>query len=64
MRSPRWFFVHYLETRNAGEALARAASSVYGLLKRTSDAGSREILLIAAQDEFVNPTTRFAAERV
>jgi pyridoxine kinase len=58
------FFVHYLETRNAGEALARAASSVYGLLKRTADAGSREILLIAAQDEFVAPTTRFEAERV
>jgi pyridoxine kinase len=58
------FFVHYLDTRDAGEALARAASSVYGLLKRTSDAGSREILLIAAQDEFVQPTTRFQAERV
>ncbi|ETR79211.1 pyridoxamine kinase [Afipia sp. P52-10] len=58
------FFVHYLETRDAGEALARAASSVYGLLKRTADAGSREILLIAAQDEFVNPTARFEVERV
>lgn len=58
------FFVHYLKTRDAGEALARAASSVYGLLKRTSDAGSREILLIEAQDEFVNPTTRFQAERI
>lgn len=58
------FFVHYLKTRDAGEALARAASSVYGLLKRTSDAGSREILLIEAQDEFVNPTTRFEVERI
>jgi pyridoxine kinase len=58
------FFVHYLQTRDAGEALARAASSVYGLLKRTVDAGSREILLIEAQDEFVTPTTRFTAERM
>ncbi|MDQ8727870.1 pyridoxal kinase PdxY [Bradyrhizobium sp. LHD-71] len=58
------FFVHYLQTRDAGEALARAASSVYGLLKRTVDAGSREILLIEAQDEFVTPTTRFKAERM
>jgi pyridoxine kinase len=58
------FFVHYLETRDAAEALARAASSVFGLLKRTADAGSREILLVAAQDEFVKPTTRFEAERI
>jgi pyridoxine kinase len=56
------FFVHYLETKSAAEALSRAASSVYGLLKRTSEAGSREILSIAAQDEFVSPTTRFTAE--
>lgn len=58
------FFVHYLETKSAAEALSRAASSVYGLLKRTSEAGSREILSIAAQDEFVAPSTRFEAERV
>jgi pyridoxine kinase len=58
------FFVHYLETRDAGEALSRAASSVYGLLKRTADAGSREILLVAAQDEFVTPTRRFEAEKL
>jgi pyridoxine kinase len=56
------FFVHYMETGAAAEALSRAASSVYGLLKRTSDAGSREILSVAAQDEFVKPTTRFDAE--
>ncbi len=56
------FFVHYLERRDAGEALSRAASSVYGLLKRTADAGSREILTVAAQDEFVAPTRLFAAE--
>lgn len=58
------FFVHYLQTRDTAESLARAASSVYGLLRRTSEAGSREILLIEAQDEFVNPSTRFEAERL
>jgi pyridoxine kinase len=58
------FFVHYLQTRDIAEALARAASSVYGLLRRTAEAGSREILLVAAQDEFVSPSTRFAAERL
>ncbi|MGQ4273112.1 pyridoxal kinase PdxY [Terrihabitans sp. B22-R8] len=56
------FFVHYLTTRDAAEALARAASSVYGLLRRTAEAGSREILSVVAQDEFVAPSTRFEPE--
>ncbi|MGL4974871.1 MAG: pyridoxal kinase, partial [Bosea sp. (in: a-proteobacteria)] len=32
--------------------------------KRTKDAGSREILTVAAQDEFVTPTRRFTPEAV
>ena len=58
------FFVHYLATRSAPAALERAASSIYGLLKRTEEAGSREILLVAAQDEFVRPTWTFRPEPV
>ncbi len=58
------FFVHYLRTRAAGVALAEAAASIYGLLKRTQDEGSREILLVAAQEEFVAPTRRFELEEV
>jgi pyridoxine kinase len=58
------FFVHYARTRSAATALAEASASVYGLLKRTDEAGSREILTIAAQDEFVSPTYRFEAEEV
>jgi pyridoxine kinase len=58
------FFVHYLASGSAAEALARAASSVYGLLKRTSDAGSREILLVEAQDEFVAPSHMFDPEPI
>jgi pyridoxine kinase len=58
------FFVHYARTGSAAAALAEAAASVYGLLKRTADAGAREILLVAAQDEFVAPTQRFAVESV
>jgi pyridoxine kinase len=34
------------------------------LLKRTAEAGSREILTVAAQDEFVKPTRRFPAEEI
>jgi pyridoxine kinase len=56
------FFAHHLRTGSAAEALARAASSIFGLMRRTADAGAREILLVEAQEEFVNPTTVFAPE--
>jgi pyridoxine kinase len=32
------------------------------LLQRTAEAGSREILTVAAQDEFVRPSRIFTAE--
>ncbi|MGK5114788.1 MULTISPECIES: pyridoxal kinase PdxY [unclassified Geodermatophilus] len=53
------FLAHWLDTRDAGTALGRAAASVHGLLQRTEDAGSREILLVAAQEEFVAPSRSF-----
>jgi len=53
------FFVHYARSRSAATALVEASASVYGLLKRTEEAGAREILTIAAQDEFVSPSHRF-----
>jgi pyridoxine kinase len=53
------FFVHFLTRGSAAEALAKAGASVYGLLRRTADAGSREILTVAAQEEFVNPSRIF-----
>ncbi len=58
------FFVHYLRSRSAATAMAEACASIYGLLERTEAAGSREILTVAAQDEFVNPTHRFSVEEV
>jgi pyridoxine kinase len=58
------FFVHVLATDDVASALERAAASTYSLLRRTAEAGSREILLIAAQDEFVRPTWTFAAEPI
>jgi pyridoxine kinase len=58
------FFAQVLRVGAAAEALARAASSVFGVLRRTADAGSREILLIDAQEEFVNPTQVFPAEPI
>jgi pyridoxine kinase len=58
------FLAHWLDTRDAGQALGRAAASVYGLLKRTEDAASREILLVAAQEEFVAPSRTFDVDEV
>lgn len=58
------FFVHYLREESAAAALAKASSSIYGLLKRTKEAGSREILTVAAQDEFVTPSQRFEPEAI
>jgi pyridoxine kinase len=58
------FLAHWLDTRSASESLGRAAASVYGLLKQTADAGSREVLLVAAQDEYVSPTRTFPVEEV
>jgi pyridoxine kinase len=42
--------------------MSHAASAVFGILKKTADARSREILLIEAQDELVNPSMTFRAE--
>ena len=35
------FLAHYLRIGSAAEALSRAASSMFGILKRTAEAGSR-----------------------
>ncbi len=58
------FFHHWLETHGAPEALSRAASSVYAVVKATLASGSGELSLIAAQDELTRPSQLFAAEAV
>ena len=58
------FFAHYLRTGKIEEALARAASSIFGVLAKTAESGSREIQLIAAQDEIVAPSRVFEAEKL
>ncbi|HVL71829.1 MAG TPA: pyridoxal kinase PdxY [Beijerinckiaceae bacterium] len=58
------FFVHYARTGSAAAAAGEAAASIHGLLRRTAEAGSREILTVAAQDEFVTPSQRFPVEAV
>lgn len=53
------FNLHWKRTGSAAQALDLAGASIYGLLKRTAEAGSREILTVEAQDEFVTPSHRF-----
>jgi pyridoxine kinase len=55
------FLFHRLRTGSAVAALEAAGSSVFGLLRRTEEAGSREILMVEAQQEFVAPTRVFGA---
>jgi pyridoxine kinase len=58
------FFFHILKSGSTAEALSSAASSVFGVLKRTQESGAREIALIAAQGEIVKPSQVFRAEAV
>jgi pyridoxine kinase len=53
------FLLHCLRTGSAPEALGRAGSSIFGILRRTVELGGREIALIAAQDELVSPSRLF-----
>ena len=58
------FLAHFLTTRSPEIALAEAASSLFGVLRRTVAAGSRELLIVEAQDEFVSAPRRFEAAKV
>lgn len=58
------FLVHYLRTGELGEALSRSASSIYGIVCRSAEIGSRELLLVDAQEELVRPSQVFKAERL
>ncbi|WP_261163782.1 pyridoxal kinase PdxY [Microbacterium sp. Marseille-Q6965] len=58
------FTSHYVRTRDAADALARTASSVFGLLEQTFAAGSKELLLVEAQEHYANPRREFEVRRV
>lgn len=58
------FFAKFLKEKSAEAALAHAGAATYGLLKKTVEANSFEILTVAAQDEFVSPTNRFPVEHL
>jgi pyridoxine kinase len=58
------FFFHYLRCGVLAEALACAAAAIFGVLRRTAEAGARELLLIEAQEELVAPSRIFRPEPV
>jgi pyridoxine kinase len=57
------FLSRYLETGSVKRTLELTAASVYGILEATIKGGSRELLLIKAQDELVSPSRFFEAEK-
>ena len=56
------FLFHLLRTGSTKIALEAAASAVAGLLRATLAAGSDELALVAAQEEFVHPSLSLRAE--
>ena len=58
------FLGPYLRTRDVKAALEGAAAGVFAVIAATHEAGTRELQLIAAQDEIVAPKRRFSAEQI
>ncbi|MBO0712156.1 MAG: pyridoxal kinase PdxY [Acetobacteraceae bacterium] len=56
------FMFHRIRTGSAVAALEAAGSSIHGVLRRTAEAQTRELQLIAAQEEFVSPSIRLRSE--
>ncbi|MBI0533995.1 pyridoxal kinase PdxY [Roseomonas sp. KE2513] len=56
------FLFHRLRWDDSRLALSAATSSIFGLLRRTAEEKSREILTVAAQEEFVTPSRVFVAQ--
>ncbi|MBX6425416.1 MAG: pyridoxal kinase PdxY [Variibacter sp.] len=56
------FLARFLREGTLARALSLAAASVFGVLERTEEAGSNELLLIDAQDECAEPRRDFAVE--
>lgn len=58
------FVGNLASTGSIPEALERSVSGVFGVLKQTVDAGSRELLLIEAQEAFAHPANEFRARKI
>ncbi len=58
------FTAHYGRTRDAADALARTASSVFDLLQNTLDSGERELQLVESQEAYAHPRLQFTVRQV
>ena len=58
------FLSRYLETGSVRDTLELTAGSIFGVMDATFKAGSRELLLIASQEELAHPRHVFKAERI
>ncbi len=58
------FLAQYLKSRDVAAALAHAAAAIFAVLRATQAAGTRELRLIAAQDELVAPVRTFEVESI
>lgn len=58
------YLAHLRATGSAATALARTTSSVFAILEKTIEAGTREIQLVAAQDAIADPPASFEVRRL
>lgn len=58
------FLAHLLRGESLADALALTAAAIFAVIDTTARLGRYELALVAAQDELVSPSRRFAARRV
>jgi pyridoxine kinase len=58
------YLAHLRTTGSAEAALGRVAGSVFAILEKTIEAGTREIQLVAAQDAIADPPATFEVRRL
>ncbi len=58
------FLAHYLKSGDVAHALSQAGAAIFAVMRATQAAGTRELQLIAAQTEIVQPSRRFEAVKL
>ncbi|HZH26648.1 MAG TPA: pyridoxal kinase PdxY [Azospirillaceae bacterium] len=58
------FLAHLLRTDDPAQALELAAAGIFAVFDATKKAGTRELQLVAAQDQFANPARRFDVRQI
>jgi pyridoxine kinase len=58
------FLGHYLKSQDIQKSFELAVNGLYRLLEITHEKGTREIQLVLAQDELLNPSSSFKAQAI